>query len=98
MRALLPIVTLFIGKLIIDEVVRLVGMPEKLVALADLIVGPRRLDCDVFLFSNLCCQVHLYSTALQEASKGKQSVNLSLRILGADTPLRRSDQRSLSCS
>jgi ATP-binding cassette subfamily B protein len=34
-RALLPIATLFIGKLIIDEVVRLVALPGKPVSLAD---------------------------------------------------------------
>jgi ATP-binding cassette subfamily B protein len=34
-RALLPVVTLFIGKLIIDEVVRLVALPGKPVSLAE---------------------------------------------------------------
>lgn len=34
-RALLPIATLFVGKLIIDEVVRLVGLPEKPAGLVD---------------------------------------------------------------
>ncbi len=34
-RALLPVATLFVGKLIIDEVVRLVGLPEKPAGLVD---------------------------------------------------------------